>query len=994
MRAGDVVDGRFTLEREIASGGMGTVFRARDATTGEAVALKLLHDQGARDEGRFAREAIMLSELSHPGIVRYISHGKTPTGTLYLVMEWLSGVTLADRSRATGFSIAESIGIVAAVARALAAAHRAGLVHRDVKPQNILVDEAGAGGVKLLDFGIARLLAPGRTLTQPGAILGTPGFMAPEQARGDREIGTGADVFALGCVLYYCLTGRAPFQGDSVLAVLAETVGEDPPSVTSLRESVPSELEALVFRMLSKVPAHRPVDGAEVVQQLARVRPITDEGPRALPQGTLTTSEQRYVAVVLAAGILTHTDAASRRALGIAMRDHGTLETLPDGSVVVSPSQAGGVGDQARQAALCALAIRAIDPVARLVVTMTRALVSEQAPLGRAVDRAFAVMELTQPGEIRLDALTASVLGDTFLTRKNAEAIFLVARVDGYHAVRTVAGRTTTFVGRDRELASLGAVLDEVIREPVARVVLVTSPPGGGKSRLRREFLDAAIAREPAMTVLLAEGNALTKGAPFGLLSDALRREVGVRDDEPLALRQEKLRGRLARHMQGSDLDRALVMMGELLHAPFDDALRDDLRAARADPTRMGDAMRAAWVSFVAAEAAAHPVMLVLEDMHWGDRPSIDVIDAALRNLPASPLLVVAFARPEIRAEFPGIWAQRELLEVRLPALTKKASERLVREVLGDGVLAATVAVLVERAQGNAFYLEEMIRTVADGRSEDEVPLTVITTVQGRLEGLGADVRRVLRAASVFGKIFWQGGAHALMGGTVSTEAILGCLQVFVARELVLARASSSIGGEVEYAFATTWCVKPPTIFSPMRSARSVIASPASGWWREVSPIPSSSPSTSIAARISTARLFGTPAAPNKRATPTISRPPSGVPSAPSRAAQRATFWPSLACSWPRPTTGAASTTSHSRRSTSRFPTCRAAVRRSAAPPAIASWRSSAPICRARSAGSLKFASSRPLRRLRARTSIASHAGRSSGSAWAVKTGPARSFIA
>src|SRR5262249_55716041 len=151
---------------------------------------------------------------------------------------------------------------------------------------------------------------------------------------------------------------------------------------------------------------------------------------------------------------------------------------------------------------------------------------------------------------------------------------------------------------------------------------------------------------------------------------------------------------------------------------PFLDETSVQLRAARQDAMLMGDQMRRAWEDWITAECLAQPVVIVLEDLQWGDLPSIKFIDAALRNLQELPLLVVAVARPEVHEAFPGLWAERGVQEIRLAALVKSASERLVREFLGAEAPADEVGRVVERSAGNPFYLEELIRAVADGRGE------------------------------------------------------------------------------------------------------------------------------------------------------------------------------------------------------------------------------------------------------------------------------------
>ena len=238
MQSGDTIAERFELLRLSAAGGMGRVYQARDRVTGDRVALKVLYRAGIDEAERFAREAQVLATLRHPGIVRYIAYGTTDTGEPYLVLEWLDGETLNERIKERGLSLPEALALGVRVASALGAAHQRGVVHRDVKPSNIFLPGGAIEKVTLIDFGIARLAGAGQ-LTAPGGMMGTPGYMAPEQARGEPDVGPAADVFALGCVLYRCLTGRPAFTGEDAISVLLKVAIEDPSPCAGSSPSCP-----------------------------------------------------------------------------------------------------------------------------------------------------------------------------------------------------------------------------------------------------------------------------------------------------------------------------------------------------------------------------------------------------------------------------------------------------------------------------------------------------------------------------------------------------------------------------------------------------------------------------------------------------------------------------------------------------------------------------------------------------------------------------------
>lgn len=269
MQPRDIVAGRFEIDRLAGSGGMGAVYRAIDRQTGQVVALKVLHGHSGEHADRFAREARLLSELRHPGVVRFVGSGATDRGDGFIVMEWLEGESLAARFKRGALPPAEVIALGARIADALRVAHERGIVHRDLKPQNLFLEGGSLERIKVLDFGIARILDPGQKLTLTGAMLGTPGYMSPEQARGDREVDARTDVYALGCVMFRALTGRRVFTGDDAVSVLIRVATEPAPRASRLCPGLSPALDDLLARMLAIAPTERPRDAAALLAELA-----------------------------------------------------------------------------------------------------------------------------------------------------------------------------------------------------------------------------------------------------------------------------------------------------------------------------------------------------------------------------------------------------------------------------------------------------------------------------------------------------------------------------------------------------------------------------------------------------------------------------------------------------------------------------------------------------------------------------------------------------
>ena len=254
---GEVVAGRYELEELVGSGGMSSVYRALDRLLERNVALKILHPHYGDDAEyveRFRREARAVAQLSHPNIVTVIDRGEAD-GQQFIVFEYIDGESLKQLVDRNGpLPARRAIELALQVADALAFAHQAGLVHRDVKPQNVLVTEDGEA--KVTDFGIARSLDVEHGVTQTGTVLGTSNYLSPEQARG-QTITPATDVYSLGVVLFELLTGEVPFPGDNFVAVAMKHINEPPPPLLERRPDVPVRLVHAIERALAKDPADR-----------------------------------------------------------------------------------------------------------------------------------------------------------------------------------------------------------------------------------------------------------------------------------------------------------------------------------------------------------------------------------------------------------------------------------------------------------------------------------------------------------------------------------------------------------------------------------------------------------------------------------------------------------------------------------------------------------------------------------------------------------------
>ncbi|HET8937458.1 MAG TPA: protein kinase [Polyangiales bacterium] len=450
-------------------GGMGDVYRCQDRQTQSVAAVKVI--RRVHDHSRFQREAAILSVLSHEAIVRYLDHGRTDTGTMFIAMEWLEGHDLAWTLDHTTLSIADCVMVAQRVCAGLSVAHRHGFVHRDIKPSNIFLCGGKAACAKLLDFGVAHRGVTTLTATRAGTLLGTVGYMAPEQASGATLPDPRDDLFSLGCVLFECISGRPAFLGENAVRVLESVLHTQPPDVRLLRPETPDTLAEVVQHMLRKSRGDRPADAEAVLRSLQEI----PNGPSLL----LSTepANTSFGIMVCARGV--SADSAEHVFAGVEIYVRDDVLML----VLRSNAQLGLV-DIATQALHGARALRERTPHASIWV----------AAIGHNIEGA-SIEELTAPvlessanvttatdGFVAFDAITSALL------RVSEHASNALPHADVLFTPALQPAAIAT-VPRQAELSVIEAVFEECKADEVARSILVTAPSGFGKSQLCGELL-------------------------------------------------------------------------------------------------------------------------------------------------------------------------------------------------------------------------------------------------------------------------------------------------------------------------------------------------------------------------------------------------------------------------------------------------------------------------------------------------------------------------
>ncbi|MBK8257118.1 MAG: protein kinase [Polyangiaceae bacterium] len=809
--------GRFEIVGTGSAGGNGTVYPGRDTHTGARVAIKVLLKLGDADRTRFQREAATLARIQHPAIVRYIDHGITPNGSAYVVMEWLEGPDLRKRLMRGTLSVLETAQLGQRVAEALAALHAHRLIHRDVKPGNIVLRDGKITQATLVDFGLARAdhaISEESEVTAAGVVVGTPAYMAPEQARGLRSIDGRADLFSLGCVLYRALMGRAPFDGKQLVAVLTKVILEPPPPLQ--RADVPKALSTLISRLLEKEPDRRLASAVTVARTLAQIGEDAERGgapddeneepPSSRP--SITTDELRIASVLLVRA--PDADRLRRNLRILVDPSIARVDKLLDGTLVVTVVGDAPVSDQAAHVAEIALSAREVARASCLAIATGRAELSRADLIGDAIDRAAFLLESCSrvfSGEakvappILMDQITSALIAPRFVVREAGTLRLLVAGRALEKPERTVLGRVTPIVGRGFELRSIETLFSSAVEESTARAALITGPAGIGKSRLAQEVVRMLRTAHPSLEVWWGHGDPMRNASPLSLLGEMFRTFVGLSETESLEERRQKLLRALAAHAPSQEYTWVAHILGEIGGTPFPEHASVPLEESRIDARRLHEMAGRAVNAFIRLTTARTPLLVILNDLQWADAASVHIVGEALSSLNDRPWLVLALGRPEVHNTHPNLWAFASLQEIPLRPLSKRASSQLVREILGDVVGADTVDRIVSIADGNAFFLEELIRAEFERKTNFAaalpLPETVLGMVQSRLFALDAEARRVLRAASVFGDTFWAEGVAALLGGEVP-ETALGAL---VAGELITQTRESRLAGRSEYQF-------------------------------------------------------------------------------------------------------------------------------------------------------------------------------------------------
>jgi tetratricopeptide (TPR) repeat protein/class 3 adenylate cyclase len=785
--------GHYRILECLGRGGMGVVYKARDLRLERTLALKFLPAHLSFEETakeRLRAEAQAAAALDHLNICTIHEIGEAEDGQLFIAMPFYQGETLEARLGRGPVPPEEALALALQAARGLSRAHERGVIHRDVKPANLMITSDGV--LKILDFGIAKV--PGVQLTPPGQRPGTVAYMSPEQVRGEPIDGR-TDVWSLGVVLHELLTGERRFQGSDQVALLRAILEFHPEPVRARHPALPEELDRVLARMLAKHPADRyaAAELAHDLEQLARSLPAEAGSPEVLPGGE---RRRLTILVVAMAGV-----ERFRATVEDVLRRHGGVINAFDGESVQALFGAPATHEDDPMRA-----VRAAIELHRRVLELggeTSEELRGPPPRSGIHSGSFAVRPSTETGPIyRIEEHAVPVAtrlssrappGEIWVTAECCRAIAGLFDTEALPAVepedhgpsvipfrvlvesepRTrleAAQRVglTAFSGRGRELAAL----ERALREAVAgegRFLTITGDAGMGKSRL---LLELKRLLEPTPVGLLqGRCDPSESGTTYLPFVEMLRNWLGAARGERITLGVAEVAARL--RALGPEVEEFLPLYLHLLVLPSPEYPVP--RHLHGEHYRL--VMQEALAAFVTLAARRQPTALLLEDWQWADEASHGVLQQVAELVTGIPLLVVVTSRPSPRG-----WGQpAHHLVVSLEPLDTEASGSMLRSILGAArVPADLVGLIHRRTGGNPFFLEEITQGLLEEGAlglEDgavmptgaldrlQLPDTVQAVIRARLDRLDRGTREVLRIASVIGPEFTRGILERAMEG-------------------------------------------------------------------------------------------------------------------------------------------------------------------------------------------------------------------------------------
>jgi serine/threonine protein kinase/tetratricopeptide (TPR) repeat protein len=906
--------GPYEIIEKVGAGAMATVYRAYHPSMDRYVAVKVIDASLVSNEeavARFQREARLIARLEHLHILPVYDFDGAHVPP-YIVMRYLEGGTIRDVLAQGPLPLDELVYLIQQIGSALHYAHRQGIVHRDVKPANVLIDTEGNAFVS--DFGIARIVVDGEQRrefqTMTGSSLGTPGYMAPEQIRARGVVDERADVYALGAMLYEMVTGALPFRATNLMEVLHQHLNAPVPDARALRPELPPALNDVIQRAMAKAPGERYPSSAEfaaattaaigssaatpsairsaareskrrilerrdrnrekIEQTMASFREKRTEWQTPDSEGppsehnrnvtALSVSAAEYAAVVEdVEGAVAAREAidalwgAVQEAVGA--RD-GQVYSCTEDSMLALWGAGEAHEDDPENAIRAALDIQSClqelgedlltrasldtleDEELLLLQIGINSGVALMAPSAEGYTVSGATISLAHrvalrsEGEILITHDTyrgiqgvfdMQVAGPLRVRGRRQPLLLYTVTAEKQRAfrraVRDFEGVETQMVGRRAELQILQDAFGEAIEESETQVVTIIGEAGIGKSRLLSEF-DAWADLHP-VPYRIFQGRATTNMArrPYALLRDLISFRFEILDSDPFDVIRAKLEDGVGQLTGMTNIEMS-HLVGYL--CGFDFSGSERIKGLLDDPQQLTSRARQWLKRLFVATSALRPVVIQLEDIHHADDASLDLLNELVTEHDELRLLLVCVARPTLLERRPAWGSGQEFhLHLTLQTLTRRESRLLVREILQrvSETPKALRDLLVEHAEGNPFYMEELVRMLIEDRvitiEPDDawrvettrlenlrVPPSLDRLLQVRFDTLLYPEKVVLERAAVVGRTFYDSAIEALSAADhLHLDDLDGILRGLVKRGFVHVRETSAFAGHAEFTF-------------------------------------------------------------------------------------------------------------------------------------------------------------------------------------------------
>lgn len=841
---GTLLHGTYRVERLIAEGGMANIYLAVNERIGKEFALKVLDPSFVEDTEvveRFFNEARAAASLGHPGVVEIFDCVLEPSGVAFMVMHHVEGEDvemMLNSRKGKHLGLSRSLWIAAQTAEVLSVAHAKNIVHRDIKPSNLFIAKTygGTDQVKVFDFGVARLMSAAR-VTHGAMILGTPEYMSPEQAKGEKDIDHRSDIYSLGATLYHMVCGRPPHQGENPIDTCVRVRYDTPATPRSLRPDIPIQLESLILWMLDKDRQKRPQSASQVQEELLSVDEATQPPEISDADDELVTSvagSEVRIVTALVADIepganddieqqVDETNLAYNVLADAVTSEGGEVGHLAGSRAVGLFGMFMSFGDEPVRAARAAVAIQrrlGDQPIVRVAVGTGRTVIpADSVTTGPAAAAAARLLARVEYGDVVVDESTYRRIRGSYKCRKlsgegdqpNAYRLVDLFEHVGLRSTATAFGRSVPTVGRSAELGHIVAQFDRVVAESCPMAVTVTGPPGIGKTKLKTDFVVRQSSSDIyEITYLEGAGQGWDRMQSFSVVADLLRRRGRLKAD----LAEEEARKRISGLVKEGGVTRSPEKVSELLAFAAGVGAPQSSTLVSLSAELLRQRTIDAFVQLICSMAEMKPVVLCIEDAHSVDEASLEALSRLCVAAERSPLLLLFVGRPECWERLSsGVHPEGGHLRIQLQPLSFTETSQFLKGLLGSDPPTRLLDAVWARTNGVPLFIEEVLFALrhqgtlvpqkrskgwalVEGADLSMVPETVEGLVFAQLDALPQNLKDAARRASVIGTVFWDVAVSAL--GIRDAEQSIAEL---AGRDVIVAQETSALAECREYSF-------------------------------------------------------------------------------------------------------------------------------------------------------------------------------------------------